>query len=40
MNAVQEVVGNAMAGPSGFLLSRTGTTPGNPSATSTQLPPS
>lgn len=27
------------AGLPGILLSRTGTTPGNPSATSTQLPP-
>ena len=40
MNADQELSWKARAGPHGTLLSRTGTTPGNPSATSTQLPPS
>ncbi|GGS11692.1 hypothetical protein GCM10010284_51260 [Streptomyces rubiginosohelvolus] len=40
MNALQAAAGTTSAGPVGFLLSRTGTTPGNPSATCTQLPPS
>lgn len=40
MNALQAAAGTTRAGPVGFLLSRTGTTPGNPSATCTQSPPS
>ncbi|GGS33952.1 hypothetical protein GCM10010221_35340 [Streptomyces parvus] len=40
MNALQAAAGTTMARPVGFLLSRTGTTPGNPSATCTQSPPS
>ncbi len=41
MKAVQEAAAKHSAGPCGALLSRTGTTtPRNPSATSTQLPPS
>jgi len=39
MNAAQVLAGKTSAGPSGRLLSRTGTTPGMPSATSTQSPP-
>ncbi len=40
MNVLQAAAGTTRAGPVGVLLSRTGTTPGNPSATCTQLPPS
>lgn len=40
MNAAQEAGEKVRTGPCTVLLSRTGTTPGNPSATSTQLPPS
>lgn len=40
MNALHAAAGRTRAGPVGFLLSRTGTTPGNPSATCTQSPPS
>lgn len=39
-NADQDAAATNTTGPSGTLLSRTGTTPGNPSATSTQSPPS
>jgi hypothetical protein len=39
VNAAQAARPTTSTGPSGFLLSRTGTTPGNPGATSTQLPP-
>lgn len=40
MKAAQEAVSKHSADPCGTLLSRTGTTAGNSSATSTQLPPS
>jgi hypothetical protein len=39
MNAVQAGEGTNSAGPVVFLLSRTGTAPGMPSATSTHAPP-
>lgn len=39
-NDDQPSAANVSAGPDGFLLSRTGTTAGKPSATSTHAPPS